>query len=97
MGNITDQLGNTGKVIEFDLTVTDKEGDVQDTIIIDNHPSPVMSLNIPDTNICLLDTIVLDGGEWYEYQWNYNNSTNQTVNVFAAGYHVARRARRNSP
>ena len=57
----------------------------RDTIIIDNHPSPVMSLNIPDTNICLLDTIVLDGGEWYEYQWNYNNSKSQTVNVFAAG------------
>ena len=35
VGNITDLLGNTGKVVEFDLTVTDKEGDVQDTIIID--------------------------------------------------------------
>ena len=35
VGNITDGLGNTGKVIEFDLTVTDKEGDVQDTITID--------------------------------------------------------------
>jgi hypothetical protein len=35
VGNITDGLGNTGKVVEFDLTVTDKEGDVQDTIIID--------------------------------------------------------------
>lgn len=35
VANITDGFGNTGKVVEFDLTVTDKEGDVQDTIIID--------------------------------------------------------------
>lgn len=35
VGDITDAFGNTGKVVEFDLTVTDKEGDVQDTITID--------------------------------------------------------------
>jgi hypothetical protein len=60
----------------------------RDTIVVNNHPSPAMSLNIPDTNICLLDTIVLDGGVWDEYSWNYNNSTNQTVNVFAAGTYI---------
>nr|WP_294905642.1 hypothetical protein [uncultured Lacibacter sp.] len=27
--------GNQGKILEFDLTVTDKEGDLQDTIYID--------------------------------------------------------------
>jgi gliding motility-associated-like protein len=59
-----------------------------DTIVVDNHPSPAMSLNIPDTNICLLDTIVLDGGVWDEYQWNYNNSSSQTINVFAAGTYI---------
>ncbi len=35
VADIVDQLGNTGKVVEFELTVTDKEGDLQDTIIID--------------------------------------------------------------
>jgi hypothetical protein len=35
VGDLVDAFGNSGKFVELNLTVTDKEGDVQDSIIID--------------------------------------------------------------
>jgi hypothetical protein len=40
-GDIVSQSGGSGKFIEFDLTVTDKEGDVQGEIIIDKLDAPL--------------------------------------------------------
>ena len=80
---------STNGANEYWVRVINGDGcTTRDTINVDNHPSPAMTLNIPDTNICLLDTITLDGGVWDEYQWNYNSSVNQTVNVFAAGTYI---------
>ena len=50
-GDIQTQTGISGKFVEFDLTVTDKEGDIQNQIIIDklDAPAPACQTNaIPD-------------------------------------------------
>lgn len=46
-GEIVNPAGGTGKFVEFDLTVTDKEGDAQGEIIIDklDAPSPACQTN----------------------------------------------------
>jgi hypothetical protein len=50
-GDIQSQTGVSGKFLEFDLSVTDKEGDIQNQIIIDklDAPPPACQTNaLPD-------------------------------------------------
>jgi len=57
-GDVFNPAGGTNKFVEFDLTVTDKEGDIQGKILIDklDAPSPACQTNaLPDLEYAIPD------------------------------------------
>lgn len=81
VGDLVDAFGNSGKFVEINITVTDKEGDVQDSIIIDKIDA--------GTPACPGNSLLDDDYAMPEFPGEPNQKVNVRVrysNLNALGY-----------